>query len=153
MRLVSNSPRRTRQIGKLLAKNLTANDIILLFGELGSGKTVLTKGIAMGLGIDRNLVISPSFVIMRKYGARRVSLNHFDLYRLKKTDEILSLGYEEYFYDGAVTVVEWAQRLKGLLPREYLKIEFFIKGNSQRELKITALGSRYQTLLDRMKEF
>ena len=110
MRLISDSPQETRQIGKILAENLKKNDIICLFGDLGSGKTVLTQGIAVGLGIKRDLVISPSFVIIRKYAGRRLSLNHFDLYRLKNTQDILSLGYEEYFYDEAVTVVEWAER-------------------------------------------
>jgi tRNA threonylcarbamoyladenosine biosynthesis protein TsaE len=152
MKLMSDSPGETRQIGKILAKNLEGNDIILLFGELGSGKTVFTRGIAMGLGIKKDLVISPSFVIIRKYTGEGLSLNHFDLYRLQKTDDILALGYEEYFYDQAVTVVEWAQRLKGLLPKEHLKIEFFITGNTQRVLKITAQGRHYRALLERMQK-
>jgi tRNA threonylcarbamoyladenosine biosynthesis protein TsaE len=150
MRLISDSPEKTLQIGKKLAENLEKNDIICLFGELGSGKTALTQGIATGLGIKKDLVISPSFVIIRKYTGRMLSLNHFDLYRLRKTDDILALGYEEYFYDEAVTVVEWAERMKGLLPKEYLKIEFFIKGDTQRNLKLTAFGRRYQALLSRM---
>ena len=152
MRLVSDSPRKTREIGKILAKNLGKNDIVLLFGELGAGKTVLTQGIAVGLGIKKDLVISPSFVIIRKYSGRSLSLNHFDLYRLQKTDDILTLGYEEYFYDQAVTVVEWAARMKGFLPKEYLKIEFVIKGDTQRVLKITALGQHYRALLGRLQK-
>jgi tRNA threonylcarbamoyladenosine biosynthesis protein TsaE len=152
MRLISDSPGKTRQIGKILAGNLKKNDIICLFGDLGSGKTVLTQGIAMGLGIKKDLVISPSFVIIRKYRGRRLSLNHFDLYRLQKTDDILALGYEEYFYDEAATVVEWAERLKGFLPGEYLKIVFFIKGNTQRKLSFTAFGRRYQILLSQMQK-
>jgi tRNA threonylcarbamoyladenosine biosynthesis protein TsaE len=150
MRLISDSPEKTWQIGKKLAENLEKNDIICLFGELGSGKTALTQGIATGLGIKKDLVISPSFVIIRKYTGRMLSLNHFDLYRLRKADDILALGYEEYFYDEAVTVVEWAERMQGLLPKEYLKIEFFIKGDTQRNLKLTAFGRRYQALLSRM---
>lgn len=152
MRLISDSPPKTRQIGKILAENLKKNDIILLFGELGSGKTVLTQGIAMGLGIKRGLVVSPSFVIIRKYTGRRLSLNHFDLYRLQKIGDILALGYEEYFYDDAATVVEWAQRLKGLLPKEHLKIEFSIKGDTERGLKFSAFGRRYQALLSRIQK-
>lgn len=152
MRLVSNSPRKTREIGKILAKSLGKNDIILLFGELGSGKTVFTQGVAMGLGIKKDLVISPSFVIIRKYTGGDLALNHFDLYRLQNTEDILALGYEEYFYDEAVTVVEWAARMRGFLPKEYLKIEIDIKGNTQRVLKITALGRHYRTLLGRMQK-
>jgi tRNA threonylcarbamoyladenosine biosynthesis protein TsaE len=152
MRLISDSPKETLQIGKILAANLKKNDIICLFGELGCGKTVLTQGIAMGLGIKRDLVISPSFVIIRKYTGRRLSLNHFDLYRLRRTDDILALGYEEYFYDEAATVVEWAERMGGFLPREYLKIEFFITGDTRRNLKFAAFGRRYQALLSRMRK-
>jgi tRNA threonylcarbamoyladenosine biosynthesis protein TsaE len=150
MLLKSDSPKETLQIGKKLAENLKKNDIICLFGEFGSGKTVLTQGIAMGLGIKRDLVVSPSFVIIRKYAGRQLSLNHFDLYRLQRTGDILTLGYEEYFYDEAVTVVEWAERMKGFLPKEYLKIEFFIMADRQRNLKVTAFGSRYRALLSRV---
>jgi len=150
MILKSDSPKKTLQIGKILAENIKKNDIICLFGGLGSGKTVLTQGIAMGLGIKKRLVISPSFVIIRKYTGRRLSLNHFDLYRLQKIDDILALGYQEYFYDEAATVVEWAERMRGFLPEEYLKIEFFIKGATRRLLKLTAFGRRYRDLLSRM---
>ncbi len=150
MLLKSDSPEETIQIGKKIAENLKKNDIICLFGEFGSGKTVLTQGIATGLGIKRDLVISPSFVIIRKYTGRQLSLNHFDLYRLQSTDDILTLGYEEYFYDEAVTVVEWAERMKGLLPKEYLKIEFFVRADTQRDLKVTAFGSRYRALLSQI---
>lgn len=152
MRLVSDSPRKTRKIGKILAENLKKNDIICLFGDLGSGKTVFTQGIAMGLGIKKDLVISPSFVIIRKYAGRDLSLNHFDLYRLKNTQDILALGYEEYFYNEAATVVEWAERLQGLLPREYLKVKFFIKGDSRRILEVKSVGRRYRLLLSRMQK-
>ena len=152
MKLISDSPQETRQIGKILAENLKKNDIICLFGDLGSGKTVLTQGIAMGLGIKKDLVISPSFVIIRKYTGRRLSLNHFDLYRLKKTQDILALGYEEYFYDEAANVVEWAERLQGLLPKEYLKVALLIKRESRRILKITALGRRYRLLLGQIQK-
>lgn len=152
MKLVSDSPQKTRQIGKILAKNLEKNDIICLFGELGCGKTVFTQGVAIGLGIKKGLVSSPSFVIIRKYTGKKLILNHFDLYRLQKTNDILALGYEEYFYEQAATVIEWAQRLKDLLPREYLKIEFFIKGASKRCLAFTAFGRRYEILLSRMQK-
>jgi len=150
MILRSDSPKKTLQIGKKIAENIKKNDIILLFGGLGSGKTVLTQGIAMGLGVNRRLVISPSFVILRKYTGRQLSLNHFDLYRLQKIGDILALGYQEYFYEEAATVVEWAERIQGVLPKEYLKIEFFIKGDTRRDLKLTAFGRRYRDLLSRM---
>jgi len=137
-------------IGAKLAKNLRKGDIICLLGQLGSGKTVLTKGIAQGLGIAPGKIVSPSFVLMRQYNRSRLPLYHFDLYRLKLAKDIASLGYEEYFYDEGVSVVEWADRLGCLLPKEYLRIELAIKSDSQRVFKLQAFGSRYKELLERI---
>lgn len=146
MKLISKSVNNTLDIGKKIAKNLQKGDIVCLFGELGSGKTVLTKGIALGLGIKKNIIVSPSFILIRQYSGK-ILFYHFDLYRLKKPKDILSLGYEEYFYDDGITVIEWADRLKYLLPPEYLKIELFIKSNKQRLLEFSAFGRRYKELL------
>jgi len=152
MKITSNSVNATLKIGRIITKNLQKGDIICLFGELGSGKTVLAKGIAWGLGIKKSAVISPSFVLMRQYPGRKLPLYHFDLYRLKTPKDILGLGYQEYLYGDAVTVVEWADRLKYLLPKEYLKIELFIKTNSQRLLKFSARGLYYKQLLGKINE-
>jgi tRNA threonylcarbamoyladenosine biosynthesis protein TsaE len=118
---------------------------------LGSGKTVLTKGIAQGLGIKKERIISPSFVLIREYKAE-VPFYHLDLYRLKKPKDILGLGYEEYLYDEGITVIEWADRLKYLIPKEYLKIELSIKSQNQRLLKFIAFGGHYQELLKKIHE-
>lgn len=152
MRLISNSVSDTLKIGKQIAKNLRKGGIICLFGDLGSGKTVLTKGVAQGLGVKRNIVISPSFVLIRQYNAGRVPLYHFDLYRLKEPQDLLLLGYEEYLYDEGISVIEWAERLKYLLPQEYLKIKLYIKPGKQRLLEITAVGNSYKGLLDKIDE-
>ena len=147
MKIISKSVNDTLKIGKVIAKNLREGNIVCLFGELGSGKTVLTKGIASALGIKRRKVISPSFVLIRQYSTAKIPLYHFDLYRLKTIEEILDLGYEEYFYNDGITVVEWADRLKYLLPKEYLKIKLYIKSDSQRLFKFTAFGKHYRELL------
>lgn len=151
MKISSHSVSDTLKIGKLIAVNLRAADIICLFGELGCGKTVLTKGIALGLGIPKNRIISPTFVFIRQHRGK-IPFFHFDLYRVKNPREIINLGYEEYFYDEAVTVVEWADRLGCLTPQEYLKIELFLKANQGRELVITAIGKHYQELLSKINE-
>jgi tRNA threonylcarbamoyladenosine biosynthesis protein TsaE len=91
-------------------------------------------------------VISPSFVLIRAHLKARLPLYHFDLYRLKSPRDIAALGYEEYLYAEGVTVIEWADRLKGLLPEKYLKIEISIKENS-RLFNFSAIGSRYHALL------
>lgn len=152
MRIISKSVNDTLSIGRTIAKNLQKGAIVCLFGQLGSGKTVLTKGIALGLGMKRDRIISPSFVLIRQYTQGKLPFYHFDLYRLKVPEDILVLGYEEYLYDDGITVVEWADRLRYLLPKEYLKIELFIKGNKQRLLKFKAFGKRYKELLDKIYE-
>lgn len=152
MRLISHSPSDTVKIGKLIARHLKAQDIICLFGELGCGKTVLTKGIGQGLGIARTKINSPSFVLLRQYTQARLPFYHFDLYRLKKPQDILSLGYEEYLYAEGAVVIEWADRLKYLLPKEYLKVELFIRSDTQRLLEFSAYGAHYNELLERIHE-
>jgi tRNA threonylcarbamoyladenosine biosynthesis protein TsaE len=150
MKIISHSVRETINIGRRIAKSLMPGDIICLFGELGSGKTVLTKGIAQGLGVQKNKIISPSFVLIRIHTQGRLPLYHFDLYRLKAPPHILGLGYEEYLYDTGVTVIEWADRLKYLLPKEFLKIELLLKPDSQRLLQISAFGKHYRELLSKI---
>ncbi len=147
MKIISKSVKETIKIGKVIAGNLKSSDIICLFGQLGSGKTVLVKGIAAGLGISRDKVISPTFVLIRQHYQGKFPLYHFDLYRLDSASSILGLGYEEYFYDDGIAVIEWADRLKYLLPEEFLKVELSIRKNSQRLLKFSAKGARYKKLL------
>lgn len=144
--ITSNSAKDTIYIGKAIAKNLRKGDIICLFGQLGSGKTVLVKGIALGLGIKNNTVVSPSFVLLREYPKGRLPLYHFDLYRLKGLCEIAKLGYEEYLYGEEVSIIEWADRLGPLLPKEYLRIEIFIKAKNKRLFKFKAFGKRYEDI-------
>ena len=150
MRIVSESVADTLRLGKKIAGSLEKGDIVCLFGQLGSGKTVFTKGIARGLGIKKNAVISPSFVLMRQYTGAKKKLHHLDLYRLKTTRDILGLGYEDYICDDAVAVIEWAERLGYLLPKEYLKVELFIRQDSQRLISISGVGGRYKKLLSRV---
>jgi len=150
--IISKSVNDTLKIGKAIAGNLRQGDIICLFGELGTGKTVLAKGIAQGLGIERSKIISPSFILMRLYTQGRLPLCHFDLYRLKSLQDIMALGYEECIYDKGVTVIEWADRLRYLLPSECLKIKLSIKGDKQRLLVFKAPGRRYKELLAKIYE-
>jgi len=147
MNIISDSSGRTRAIGKKIGCRVKPGDIICLFGELGSGKTVLAKGVALGLGIDKSKVISPSFVLLRQHLKGRLPLYHFDLYRLKSCEDIQGVGYEEYLFGQGVSVIEWADRLKYLLPKEYLKIELEVAGTSRRRLKLIPKGARYKELI------
>jgi len=136
-------------LGAWLGKRAEPGDVILLTGRLGAGKTSLTRGIARGLGIERP-VQSPTFVLVREL-AGRIPLFHIDLYRLETVAEITDLGLDEYFYGPGITVVEWADRGKGLLPAENLSIDILISSDSGRVLNLRPHGSRYAQLLAGLK--
>ncbi len=151
MEIISDSIQETLNIGKLIARGLNKGDIVCLFGSLGSGKTVLTKGISRALGVDKGQVTSPTFVLIRQYEGR-IPIYHFDLYRLNTAEDVLDLGYEEYLFDEGISVIEWADKLGRLLPREFLKIELRVIGERKRKLKISAIGRRYDKLLEGIRE-
>ena len=152
MKLFSNAVKDTIVIGKIIARNAKKGDIICLFGNFGSGKTVLTKGIAEGLGVDKKNIVSPSFVLLREYLKARIPLFHFDLYRLKDPKDILDIGYEEYLFGEGVTVIEWADRLNSLKPEEFLSINLSVKGSSKRQLVFKAYGNHHKALLRKIHE-
>jgi tRNA threonylcarbamoyladenosine biosynthesis protein TsaE len=151
MEKLSSSVNQTLKLGKKISGNLSGGEIILLSGSLGAGKTVLAKGIADGLGINKDDVLSPTFVLLRVYQGKYL-LQHFDFYRIKAPQDLFALGYQEYLYSDAVTIIEWPQRLKFLLPKEFLKIKLFIKAKNQRYFKFTAKGSKYKKLLEKIHE-
>lgn len=111
----------TREFGIELAKKLKPGDIIALIGDLGTGKTTLTKSIAEGLGI-RDMITSPTFTIVQEYTEGRLPLYHFDVYRICDTEEMYELGYEEYFFGQGVCVVEWADQIMELIPEDSIVI-------------------------------
>ncbi|MFH1336022.1 MAG: tRNA (adenosine(37)-N6)-threonylcarbamoyltransferase complex ATPase subunit type 1 TsaE [Candidatus Zixiibacteriota bacterium] len=135
----TKSPEETKNLGKDLSRKLKPGSVVALIGPLGSGKTVLVQGICAGLGVEKT-VTSPTFVIINEYPG---SLNkspiwvyHFDLYRLENVDEFLRLGYEEYFYGKGVTLIEWAEKIKGSLPKKRMEINLKILSESEREICI-----------------
>ncbi|MFA4889851.1 MAG: tRNA (adenosine(37)-N6)-threonylcarbamoyltransferase complex ATPase subunit type 1 TsaE [Candidatus Omnitrophota bacterium] len=143
----SDSPISTLRFARAIGPRLQKGDILCLYGELGSGKTVFSKGLAEGLGIKKKEVISPSFVLIREHLQGRLPFYHFDLYRLKDARSILALGYEEYLFGDGVCVIEWADRLKKLRPKEFLKICLRVTGENSRAIEITACGKHYQDYL------
>ena len=115
----------TRRFGLDLAHELKAGDVVALMGDLGTGKTALTRYIAEGLGITAR-VNSPTFTIVKEYREGRLSLFHFDVYRVSDPDELFNIGADEYFYGDGVCVVEWADLIEELLPEDtrYIYIEY-----------------------------
>jgi len=156
LKIISHSEAQTMNLGLRLAHFLKPGGIVCLFGALGAGKTILVKGMAKGLGISKDLVISPSFVLIREYqsakrAGSKIALYHLDLFRLSSPQDILKLGYEEYLYDQGICVIEWAERLAQLLPDEFLKIELEITGETKRIIRLTAKGWQYQEILKGIK--
>ena len=121
-RILVKNEKETRKLGIRLADKIKAGDVIALIGDLGTGKTALTKYIAYGLGVTEE-VTSPTFTIINEYDSGRLPLYHFDVYRLSGEGEMYELGYEEYFYGGGVTVVEWADKIPGLIPKSSTLIQ------------------------------
>ena len=133
---ISNSAEETLRIGESLAKKLKRGDCVAMTGDLGAGKTVLTKGIAKGLGVkNAQYVNSPTFVIIKQYKGK-IPLYHFDLYRLDHPGALDSENFEEYFYGQGVTVVEWAERVSGLLPKRRWEVTLKVAGENKRRISI-----------------
>jgi len=116
----TSSAQETGQLGEKLGSLLGPGDIICLYGELGVGKTTFAQGVARGLDIE-DRVTSPTFTLINEYYGR-LPFFHMDAYRLDSSAEMADLGYEEYFYDGGVTLIEWAEKIKDLLPPDRLDI-------------------------------
>ncbi len=142
--LKSRSPGETRRIGARLGRLLQAGDIVLLTGELGSGKTCLVQGIGRGLAVP-GPVTSKSFVLLGEYQGR-LTLYHSDLYRLEDPLEAEDLALTEYCAEGAL-VVEWADRAWEVFPPEHLLVTLEITGTRERDLTLEARGERYERLL------
>lgn len=120
MRVVSTSADMTRAIGVAIASMLEVGAVVVLIGDLGTGKTVMAQGIAGGLGVAEP-VVSPTFTLAREYMGR-VPVHHLDVYRLDRMQEAIDLGLDELF-DGAVTLIEWGDGVRELLPTDRLEIE------------------------------
>lgn len=126
--------------GLKLAESLKPGDIISLIGDLGAGKTTLTKAIAKGLGIEE-MITSPTFTIVQEYEGGRLPLYHFDVYRICHIEEMYELGYEEYFYGQGVCVVEWANLIQELIPADRIKISLaYGEKENQRICEIEGAG-------------
>lgn len=129
-------------MGTRLGALLNGGDFIALSGDLGAGKTHFAKGIATGLGVDPAVPItSPTYTLLNIYSGR-IPFYHFDLYRLHGDQDILDLGFEEYFYGNGVCVVEWAERLRELLPPEHLMVTMAHAGENSRIFTLTPSGKR-----------
>jgi len=148
--LVSSSAKQTQRLGRHLGSLAQAGDVFLLIGGLGAGKTCLTQGIALGLGVE-DAATSPSFVVVNQYKGR-LPLYHIDLYRLDRIEEVIDLGLDDYLFGKGVCVVEWANKAQGVLPQEHLLIEISIITDSSRSLFLNPRSERYEALLSQLEK-
>ena len=138
----------TEAFGRRLGARLFPGAVVALVGQLGAGKTHLTRAIAEGLGVKNPAAVnSPTFVLIQEYPAR-LPIYHFDAYRLSGPREFAELGVDEYFRGDGVCVVEWADKVDVTLPVEYLRVEIEIVDATRRRFQIQATGERYESLLN-----
>ncbi len=149
LELVTGSPEETQEFGRRLGELAEPGDVFLMTGDLGSGKTCLTQGIARGLGVREN-ALSPTFVIMREMHGR-LALYHIDLYRLDRLEETEDLGLDDYFYGEGVSVVEWAEKALALMPPDRMMVRIDYLSNTERRMRLSPNGKRYERMVRRLK--
>ncbi len=137
--MITTSAKETRALGARLAASLRPGDVLLLFGDMGAGKSELTRGIASGLGIE-GPIASPSFTILQVYEDGRIPLYHFDWYRMESVEELYELGMEEYLGGDGVAVVEWPVRCPEAIPASYLEITLTPLGETARDIVWRSVG-------------
>jgi tRNA threonylcarbamoyladenosine biosynthesis protein TsaE len=148
---VTASVEETVWLGEQLGTCLRHGDVVALVGDLGGGKTWFTKGVALGLGIDPDTIVSPTFTIVNEYDGTH-KLFHIDLYRLKDKTEIEALELDEYLSGKGVVVVEWADRWPRELPRETVVVALRMVDDHTRELRFSASHARAREILHALKQ-
>jgi tRNA threonylcarbamoyladenosine biosynthesis protein TsaE len=149
--LILQNEQDTDRLGAALAEVLPPGTVIALIGTLGAGKTRLVQAVAAALGVPREAVTSPTFVLVNEYRQGRLPIFHFDTYRLKDDDEFLALGPEEYLDSAGLTFIEWADRVNDLLPRDRLEITLEVTGDTSRHVKITSTGPTSDGAMARLR--
>lgn len=157
--VITHSSEQTQRFGSMIGRTLRPGDLVLLSGQIGSGKTIFAQGIAQGLGVESD-VLSPTFTLVMEHEGRTlddvlVRLYHVDLYRLPDEDPegIIGFGFEEYLDDErGIIVIEWPERARAVLPAEYLVVEVEAIADTKRSIRLTPYGDRYQEITDQIRE-
>lgn len=135
--MLTHSAEETVKLGEGLGKRLSRGDVVALYGDMGSGKTTFTKGIGKGLGVkDARHINSPTFVLIKEYSAD-MPMYHLDLYRLDSLEDIENIAVDEYLYNSdGVTIIEWAEKIKKILPKRHIAVTFKIRSEKERYIDI-----------------
>ena len=149
----SSSPADTLEIARTLGGVLSRGDVVALVGDLGAGKTVFCKGVGEALGVRPDRIVSPSFTVVTEH-AGRLTLRHIDVYRLASEREARDIGLDELLGEDAVCVVEWADRIESLLPKECIKVRLTILKGDARRISMTAGDApRFEAFVSRCERF
>jgi tRNA threonylcarbamoyladenosine biosynthesis protein TsaE len=150
--ILSSSPASTQSLGKKIGERLSAGSIIALTGELGCGKTLLTRGICEGLSVPLRQVSSPTFVLVNEYKGR-LPVYHMDLYRLGDINDGFEIGIMDYFNraESGIMLIEWAEKMISLLPEDVLRVEYEILGPRKRKIKFTSASDKFTQLFKGIK--
>jgi tRNA threonylcarbamoyladenosine biosynthesis protein TsaE len=148
--LISHSAAQTQRWGARLGELAQPGDLFCLEGALGSGKTCLVQGIGRGLAIVEDIT-SPTFILANEHRGGRLPLYHLDVYRIERPREVLGIGLDDYLSSDGVCVIEWAEKIRAVLPDEHLWITLRHLGESKRGVLIHASGARYEALLREFK--
>lgn len=149
MKIIANDLKDTEKLGKIIAKCLEKGTVICLDGELGAGKTSLTQFIAEEFGV-KEYIVSPTFTIIKEYEGK-LPFYHMDVYRIGSEDDMYELGFDEYIYSEGVTIIEWADLIRAILPQERVNIKIIRIDDRKREISIEGEGPAYEKLLKELK--
>lgn len=146
----SKSEDDTKQLAQKFASILKTGDVIVLSGDLGSGKTKFTEGFLTYYGLE-NEISSPTFTIVNEYKKDSINIYHFDVYRLEDSSEFYAIGGDEYFENG-ICIIEWGDLIEDALPKDYIKIDFSRDSNNvdERTLNIQSIGQKYDKIIEKI---
>ena len=147
-RIVLKGLKKTEEFGEKLGNLLKPGDIISLMGDLGAGKTTLTKSIGKGLGVE-DYITSPTFTLINEYKGR-IWLYHFDVYRLENVTDLEDLGFEEYFYSNGVSIIEWGDKIEEIFPKEIINIK--IEKGRELDERIVIIYGEGERLIELVEE-
>jgi tRNA threonylcarbamoyladenosine biosynthesis protein TsaE len=148
--IISNSPVETMTFGKKLAEFINVPALVLLKGDLGTGKTLITKAAAAALGYQGD-VTSPTFNLVQEYQSQ-VEIIHMDLYRLERSEELLEIGFEDYLNRDAVIFIEWPELALSLIPADFIFINIKKISNNQRKITVQGEGKMSSLLIERLNQ-